>query len=389
MFIFALRKKFFINFIFLLVFSFCFLSPSLAKDLYLPPRICASSAILVDKKTGEILFEKESHLKRPIASTTKIMTAIIVLEESPSLKKKVEISNQASEAGEAEMYLSPGEIISIENLLYGLLLRSANDAAIALAEATCGSVEKFVQKMNEKAKEINANDTHFSNPHGLKNSSHYSTAYDLSLITRYALKNKKFSQFVSTKVRVVPWPGNSYPRVLENHNQLVHKYPFITGVKTGYTYEAGYCLVASAKKDNVELISVILNSPSSSSCYEDTLKLLNYGFTAFTFLKVISKKVTYARVKVPEWESKLNLISLKDVTLRVKRGEELERVISAINPTNLPIKKGQKFGEIKIIKKGKLVAQSNLVSSRNIPKPTIFQKIKIIWRNTLSRLRKK
>ncbi|MDP3014562.1 MAG: D-alanyl-D-alanine carboxypeptidase family protein, partial [Candidatus Subteraquimicrobiales bacterium] len=236
-----------------------------AQLLAAPPTLSATSAILVDKDSGFVFYELNSHKKLSVASTTKIITGILVLEYG-DMEDVVVTSQNAADAGGSELYLDPGEGRTVDELIYALLLRSANDAAVALAEYIAGSVKDFTVLMNRKAKLVGANSTQFTNPHGLHDEN-FSTAYDLSLIARYCLENEKFSEIVATKKRTIPWPGNPYPRELLNHNKLLLKYPKATGIKTGYTKKAGYCLVSSAREGNRTLIAVVLNSSSSNACY--------------------------------------------------------------------------------------------------------------------------
>jgi D-alanyl-D-alanine carboxypeptidase (penicillin-binding protein 5/6) len=248
--------------------------------------ISSNYAVLMEEKTGTILYQKNMNVKRPIASLTKIMTAIIVLENA-NLKDYVEISPRAKYryTGESLLNLEFNEKITVEELLYALLLRSANDAAVALAEHVSKSVENFVSLMNKKAKEIGAKNTHFSNPHGFSGeNNHYSTCYDLALITRYALKNKKFNEIIKTKQKLISWGKNPYLRVLKNRNKLLWRYKYCDGVKTGMTKKAGYCLVASATKNGIRLISVVLNS-TKTKMWEDSISLLEYGFNNYNIKK--------------------------------------------------------------------------------------------------------
>lgn len=342
------------------------------------PTVTATSAILVDAQTGQILFEKNSREKRLIASTTKVMTAILVLENA-KLDAVVTASKKATEAGEAELYLIPDETRTVQELLYGLLLRSANDAAVALAEYVGGgSAEQFVQMMNDKAKILGANDTHFLNPHGLtRNLNHHSTAYDLARIARYALQNPTFAQMVATKKVIIPWPGMPNDRTVENHNKLLTKYPYANGVKTGYIKESGYCLIASATKNGVQLLSVVLNSPTSPDCYQDSQRLLEYGFNFFQPVEVVVKDKTYFQVKLPVLKSKkLNLIAEKSLSIQVRKGcAQPETALQVFEPITLPVTKGQKLGVIKVEYNDEDFGEVDLIAGKDIPKPSFFQRI--------------
>lgn len=217
------------------------------------------------------------------------MTALVTLSETKNLEATATASEESTNSGGSEIYLEPGEKMRLRELLDALMLRSANDAASALAENISGRREIFIALMNRKAREIGAKNTRFKNPHGLDEEEHYSTAYDLALITRRALSHPVFREIVSTKETTITWLNkNRYFKSI-NHNKLLHRYPFVKGVKTGYTRKAGHCLVTYAEIGNEKLISVVLNAPSSAACYDDTMKLLNYGFSRLKESKVARK----------------------------------------------------------------------------------------------------
>jgi D-alanyl-D-alanine carboxypeptidase (penicillin-binding protein 5/6) len=238
------------------------------------PQTNANAAILMDAKTGKILYAKNSNYILAPASTTKIMTAILALEHA-SLDKTVKISYSAAAREGSSMYLAPKEQKTMRELLYGLLLVSGNDAATAIAVAISGSEDKFAILMNRKAKLLGMKNTCFKNASGLPAKGHYSTAYDLAILTRYAMKNGNFAKIVSTKVKEVAGAKPGQTRRLINHNKLLWRYPYTTGVKTGYTVTAGGCLVSTANQSGNTLISVVLKS---KYIYDDTQKLFTYGF---------------------------------------------------------------------------------------------------------------
>lgn len=266
--------KTYLKLLFLLVIT---LIPSLgrAEDL---PAVKATAAILINSETNEVLYSKNSHQKMAPASTTKIMTAILALENG-DLNQKIKISYNAATKPPTSMHLHQGEEQTLRNLLYGLLLSSGNDAATAIAEGIAGTEAKFAGMMNEKAKELGMQDTNFKNASGLPAEGHYTTAYDLAILTSYALKNRFFAEIVQTKVATVPNSRSRITRPLTNHNKLLWQYPYTTGVKTGYTRKAGRCLVASACQNKITLISVVLKS---DTMYNDSIRLFNYGFSNLT-----------------------------------------------------------------------------------------------------------
>ncbi len=237
--------------------------------------ISATSAILIDASSEKVIFQKNAYERLPMASTTKIMTALIACE-SGKLKKTVKISPVASSTEGSSLWLKPGEKQKLGDLTYGLMLKSGNDAAVAIAEYIAGSVDAFSLLMNKRAKELGAKNTQFKNPSGLHEEGHYTTAYDLALITRKAMKNKYFSKIVSTKTKTIPNKSEKWDRALTNHNKMLWRYEGCNGVKTGYVKVSGRCLVTSAKRGKIKLICVTLNAPSD---WNDHRILLDYGFS--------------------------------------------------------------------------------------------------------------
>lgn len=241
------------------------------------PSVNADTALVMDASTGIVLFEKNPHQKRSIASLTKVMTAIVAAEEIDNWDGYALATKSACSAGESEIYLSPGERILLKDLLFSILLKSANDAAVSLSEAVAGRKALFISLMNRKASELGMQNTQFKNPHGLDQKGHYSTAYDCALMARYALKFPVLKEAFRTKEKVIPWQGRNYGRLLVNHNKLLFKYPYIKGMKTGYTNGAGNCLIAYAELGEKKIISVVLGAQSSQECYKTSLELINYG----------------------------------------------------------------------------------------------------------------
>jgi D-alanyl-D-alanine carboxypeptidase (penicillin-binding protein 5/6) len=238
------------------------------------PFVNARAAVLIDEQTGKILFAKNPEAIMEPASTTKIMTAILTIEKG-NLNKTVSVSTTAASKDGTSMHLKANEQLTLKNLLYGLLLSSGNDAATALAESVGGTETNFAKLMTSKAHSLGMENTQFKNASGLPAYGHYTTAYDLALLTKYALQNNTFAQIVQTKEKVIPEAKPGQEVELVNHNKLLWRYPYTTGVKTGYTSRAGGCLVASAKQKNTTLIAVVLKS---NAIYIDCEKLFNYGF---------------------------------------------------------------------------------------------------------------
>lgn len=243
----------------------------------------AGYAVLMDYTTGQVLYQRNAFIRRAPASTTKILTSIIAIEKG-NLQRKIVASHTAAKADGSSIYLRPGETRSLHELLYGILLNSGNDASVAVAENLAGSEAKFAEWMTAKAVQIGAINSHFRNCNGLPNQEHYSTAYDLAVITRYALRNPVFANIVKTKRKTIPRPGNPGEQLLVNHNKLLWRYQFADGVKTGYTVEAGHCLVSSAIRDGHRLIVVVLKS---KDIYGDSARLLDYGFANYQLLTTV------------------------------------------------------------------------------------------------------
>lgn len=250
------------------------------------PVINSRAAIIFEKTTGSILYGKNENEKRKMASTTKIMTAIVVLENVTDLTQIITISKKAASIGGSRLGLSTNDKISVSDLLYGLLLCSGNDTAIALAEFVGGSVEGFATLMNQKAIELGLNNTHFVTPHGLDNDEHYTTAYELALLTRYALENETFSKIVSTRSYSVVINRSS--KTIGNTNELLGYLNGVYGVKTGFTNGANRCLVTACKRGDLDVICVVLGADTKKNRTQDSLKLIEYAFSNFEMIDIES-----------------------------------------------------------------------------------------------------
>ena len=346
----------------------------IAKPVQL--EINAAGAILIDAKTGQVLYEKNSNKQLAPASTTKIMTAILAIE-SDRLDEKTTISKNAVSVQGSTMHLQEGELISLRELVTGLMMRSGNDAAVAIAEFLSGSVDKFVVEMNKKAREIGAIHTKFQNPHGLPTKDHYSTAYDLAWIARYAMNNPTFAEVVSTRNTSIDWEdsaGNEHEQNLKNTNKLLWMLDEADGVKTGTTNEAGPCLVSSATKDDQRLIAVTLNDKNR---WEDSQELLNWGFETFDLYEYPIEE---------ELSNEINRIAVEygiDTTVKLQTSEEPFVVIpkgksdNLIAKTNVPKKinapvyQGQKIGEVHFIMNDKTLRTIDLVAANNVEEKTL------------------
>ena len=244
----------------------------------------ARSAVVMEKISGRILWSKNADEQIPMASTTKIVTAITVIENAPDLDKVVEIPKEASGIEGSSIYLRAGEHLTLRELLYGLMLRSGNDCAVALALAVSGSVESFAELMNKTAQNLGCANSNFCNPHGLPNDQHYTSARDLATITCHALQNQTFAEIVGTKSIKISNEGYDYLRVLTNKNKLLFNYDGANGVKTGYTKKAGRCFVGSATRNGMQVVVVVLNC---GPMFEDTASLLDAAFAEYQLKCII------------------------------------------------------------------------------------------------------
>ncbi len=297
--------------------AFVLLFTSIPEKAYGNPSVSAHRAVLMDQETGRVLYEKGAHEKSRIASITKIMTAILAIE-SGKMGENVKVSENAVGTEGSSIYLQPGEKIKLEDLVYGLMLRSGNDAAVAIAEHVGGSLDGFVYLMNQKAEEIGMKNSHFANPHGLDDhENHLSTAYDMALLTRYAMQNETYRVIAGTKVHSAPDPGHDWDRKWTNKNRLVTgKYKYSTGGKTGYTKRAKRTLVSTASKDNENLIAVTLNAPDD---WNDHIQMFTYGFKHFDY-KIVLEKGTIDAIEDEVYEDRVYI--KEDVVLTLASGEE-------------------------------------------------------------------
>lgn len=355
------KKVYFVSIVFLIIVSQGIV---LAEE---PPQISATAGILMDKKSSQILFNKNIHTKRPPASTTKILTAIIAIEES-NLEDIVTVSRKAAYQEGSSIYLKENEKISLEELIYGLMLASGNDAAVAIAEHISGSVDEFSRLMNKKAREIGAKNSNFVNPHGLPATGHVSTAYDLAMIMRYALNNKTFSEITSTK----SLKKDNWKRGYKNHNQLLWSYEKATGGKTGFTKAAGRCLVSSAASDDKEMIAVVLNSPGD---WVDSTNLLEFGLNQFFWKKIVSQgEIVHTIKSKKSLENQLNIQAQNDIKILVPRGgkTKIEKKIKIDSGLKLPVSENDKIGKILIYNNNQLIGETGLIAGNDLTFDSFF-----------------
>ena len=337
------------------------------------PKVEAKSAIVIDFDTGRVLYEKNAYEKRPMASTTKIMTAIIAIENG-NLDDDVTISKRAASICGSTIKVRQNEVYKLKDLLYGLLMKSGNDAAIAIAEHIGDSVENFVQMMNNKASLIDALDTHFENPHGLDRDAHYTTAYDLANIARYAMKNKTFSTIVKTKNKTIR-DGKTF----NNTNELLFLYDGCNGIKTGFTNKAGRCLVTSVKRGSEKYISVVLGCETKNKRAQSSKEILDYAYQNYKRYELINKNEIYEMVKVLKGKKKEVGVLPKDtIVLPINKDEYQNLSTNVYVKNNLmsPIIKGQDMGYVEFMSDGEIIAKTSLVALENVKRKVFIDYFK-------------
>lgn len=303
----------------------------------------AKAHILIEASTGAVLAQKNADACLPMASTTKIMTALVAIEALP-LSTQVVIPPEAVGVEGSSIYLTEGETLTVEELLYALLLESANDAAVALACAVSGTVEAFVARMDQRAADMGLCDTHFCNPHGLEADGHYTTARELALLTREALKNETFAAIVSTQKQIIRLHGTEGVRALVNHNRLLRQYDGCIGVKTGYTKRAGRCLVSAAERDGVRLIAVTLSDPDD---WNDHEKLLDYGFSRCESVTLSSGDEAPLPVWVVSGTREYALVEAPSLTVVLPRQRgDIRRIVELPRFAYAPLTEGQTLGRL-------------------------------------------
>lgn len=338
--------------------------------------VAAKGAVLIDGDSGRILFAQNENEMLPEASCTKIMTALLALENC-ALDEEVTAGPNAHGVTGTSIYLSEGETLSMEQMLYGLLLRSGNDAAVAIAEHVAGSVPEFAELANARAAELNA-DAHFVNPHGLDADGHRASALGLARIMREALKIDDFRTITGTKRKIIPWVGNEYSRVLENKNKLLSTYEGATGGKTGFTNKAGRCLVFSAERDGLELIGAVLN------CYtwfDTATAMLDYGFEHFRMERALEPGQEAAQAEVLGGETdSVHAVAKDALSGAVKIGADA-RVEVELTPLRAPVRAGQTIGSARLVSDGETIDRCELVAASTVEAWSLSAAIRSVLRN--------
>lgn len=376
-------KKFLMFIIsFFLSLGGCFAAEDIAPN--------SKSAILMEMSTGKILYEKNSHEQLPPASMTKVMSMLLVMEAIDDgiikLTDEVQISETASSMGGSQVFLEAGETYPVEELLKGVAIASGNDAVVALAEKVSGSVDAFVEKMNQRASELGMKDTVYKNPHGLDAEGHITTAYDMSLVARELLKHEKILEYTSIYEYYMKKPDDS-TTWLVNTNKLVRFYDGVDGLKTGFTAEAKYCLTGTAKKNDMRLITVVMGVESSDLRSSDTVKMLNYGFNGYKLNVLMEKgKVLKEAIVKKGVKEKVGLTLIDDATdlLKNDNAKKEYKYDIKIDSLEAPLKKGQKIGTVKIIdEEGTLVKEADITVTEDVKKAGFFDYFKKNFRESL------
>lgn len=338
------------------------------------PGISAAGAVLMDADTGRVLYEKDSRSRRLIASTTKLMTALVALESGHDLGEIVTIEKAWTGAEGSSIYLRPGEEITLEALLYGLLLRSGNDAALAVAGCCAGTVEDFVGRMNQKARELGMLDTSFANPNGLDAEGHYSSAYDMALLARACLKNVELAKIAATRSITLG------TRTFTNHNKLLWRYEGCIGLKTGYTEKAGRTLVSAARRDGMTLICVTLNAPSD---WADHAVLFDWGFANYQAVLLTRSGSAAGRLPVRGGLCPVCPVETAETVTAALRPDERIEALCNLTERDLsaPVSQGMQVGEIVYYVNGSELLRTPLVLSRSVADITAPKKGGRLWRS--------
>jgi D-alanyl-D-alanine carboxypeptidase len=349
------------------------LTPTALAQASHPPGVSAASAILVDGESGRVLFEQNARQERPIASITKLMTALVAVESAASLEEEVTVLPEWTGIEGSSIYLQAGETVTLKTLLYGLLLSSGNDAAAAVAGACAGSEAAFVARMNAKAAQLGMEHTHFSDPSGLGGEDHYSTAYDMALLARACLENETVAAIVSTKSITLG------TRTFTNHNKLLWRYEGCTGMKTGYTQQAGRTLVSSAQRNGQTLVAVTLCAPDD---WADHAALFDYGFSAFPQATLCGQGEAVGSVPVRgSLTPFVSAVTAREVVYPLGEGETVQTQVELTGALQAPVEEGTVIGRLSFYLGEEQVAQTDLVAGANVRRDaaqpqTLWEKVR-------------
>ena len=356
------------------------------------PKINSRYAIILDRESKRVLYGKNEKIKTKMASTTKIMTSLIIIENA-NLNDIVKISSKAAGTGGSRLKLNKGDKISVKDLLYGLMLRSGNDAAVALAEHVGGSVEGFAKLMNKKAEEIGLENTNFVTPHGLDADEHYTTAYELAMLTDYALENEIFASIVNTKTCNITI--NGYSRAISNTNELLGNLNGVYGVKTGFTNGAGRCLVTSVKRDDLDIICVVLGADTKKIRTIDSIKLIEYTFRSFQKVDITAiiennfndwKNINSGRIIIEKGikkgiDIKLDKYNLNRYTIKNNTENLFNIKINAKIGLIAPVEENVKIGELQVMYGEEIILNIPILTAERVRKKGIVEYMLEMTRN--------
>jgi len=345
----------------------------------------ARSAVLMDADTGTILFEKNAHEKLPPASITKIMTMLLVVEAIEDGKlawgEKVRASEHAASMGGSQIYLEPGEEMTVSDLMKGVALASGNDASVALAEKVAGSEELFVEMMNERARQLGMKNTRFANSSGLPAKDHVSTAYDIALMSRELLKHEEITKYTGLYQDYLRKDSDN-PFWLVNTNKLVRFYTGADGLKTGYTSEAKFCLAATAKRGDMRVIAVVLGEPNSKTRNEEVAKLLDYAFSQYNTVPIVKKGETLGELRIAKGEvNRLPINADRNYSVLVRKGAQSGNIRHEVMLEELkaPLTKGQPVGKIVVYGDDRPIKEFVLTAPRDVRKAGLWTMMKRTW----------
>lgn len=343
-------KKFLIFLLIFLCFSTDFKVHSLNNS--------AKASIVMNAETGEIIYQNNAHLRLPMASTTKIMTALILCENG-DLQREITVTEQMIRVEGSSMGLLAGDRVTLHDLLYGMALASGNDAANVTAYVLGGTIDGFVKLMNQKAKEIGMNNTNFETPSGLDSKEHYSTAYDMALLTRYALQNEEFAKAVSCEKAILCYGNPPYRRSLTNHNKLLKSFEGAIGVKTGFTKKSGRCLVSAAEREGKKVIAVTLNDPDD---WLDHTKMLEFGLNKIKITEISPPKTEY-KIPVKNGDKEEIIINIEPLAIGVVNASDFDCNVELPQIIYAPVREGELLGNV-IYKNGETVIKTVPVYSK-------------------------
>lgn len=337
----------------------------------------ATSGILMEYSTGKVVYSKKIDEKLAPASMTKIMTLLLIMEAVDegkiNLTDNIPISTNASSMGGSQVFLDPNTEMKAEELIKSIAIASANDSAVAMAEAISGTTANFVSRMNSRAKELGCKNTNFKNVHGLDEEGHYSTAYDMALIARELLKYEQILKYTSTYEAYLNKP-NGTSTWMVNTNKLIKYYTGLDGLKTGHTKNAGYCLTSTAKRNDMRLISVVMKEPTSQVRNSETISLLNYGFSNYKIKTILKKEQKLGTIEVQNGKKEFVDITLQeDATNLESINDNKEYSFNIVtDKVKAPLKKGDKVGTLELTEQGTIIKRLNITVKENIPKANIW-----------------